>query len=55
MDTAESDTIEVAAHTVEAGEPLTSNTVQKLKLAELKVELQHHDLEKNCKKDVLCD
>ena len=40
-------TIEVVAHPVESEEPLTSDKFKKLKVAELKVELQRHALSNN--------
>ena len=55
MAPAEVSTIEVVAPTVGAEEPLTSEKVQKLKVAELKVELQLSDLSKNENKAVLCN
>ena len=47
--------IEVDATTVEAEEHLTTEKVKKLKVAELKVELQQLFLSTNCNKAVLCN
>ena len=55
MAPAEVSTIEVVAPTVGAEEPLTSEKVQKLKVAEVKVELQRNAWSKNGNKAVLCN
>ena len=53
MDPVAESTVEVVAPPVEAEEPLTSDKVQKLKVVELKVELQRSALSKNYNKAVL--
>ena len=55
MDPSMASTIEVSAPTVESEEPLMAERIKKLKVAELKVELQKCALKKNGRKDMLCN
>ena len=55
MDPSMASTIEVSAPTVESEEPLMAERIKKLKVAELKVQLQRRALAKNGNKSVLCN